>query len=261
MPDVTESVALSRIRALLTRPAKVVDGYLDVMGSDTVPQSTAQRVMGSTLLPKIYGRLWRPVAFFGFTMRNTVDEDRTKLRLLDLKPGDTVLDVACGPGNTTRTMLAAVGPNGLVIGVDSAATMLGQAVIETEEGMSAATGESGSADTPVGFVRADGADLPFGADTFDAVSCYGALYLMDDPFATLHEMVRVLKPGGRIAVLTTCARGPSGLRRLSVAASQMAPLRLFDVHEITMAFRASGLIDVQRKVTAASQTVSARRPE
>jgi SAM-dependent methyltransferase len=248
MADVTGSVALTRVRALLAEPATLVDGYLDVLGTDRVPQSTAQRVMGSTLLPKIYERLWRPVLFFGFTMRNTADEDRLKLRLLDISAGETVLDLACGPGNTTRSLVDAVGPDGLAIGVDSSPTMLAQAVDETP------------ADYPVAYVRGDGADLPFGDNTFDAVSCYGALYLMDDPFASLHEMVRVLKPGGRIAVLTTCARGPEPVRRLSVAASQMAPLRLFDVHEITMALRAAGLVDVQRKVTAASQTVSARRP-
>jgi SAM-dependent methyltransferase len=241
--------AVARVRALLARPATLVDGYLDVLGDDRVPQSTAQRVMGSTLLPKIYERLWRPVLFFGFTMRNTADEDRLKLRLLDISAGETVLDVACGPGNTTRTLVGEVGPDGLAVGVDSSPTMLAQAVEET------------SADDPVAYVRADGADLPFEDETFDAASCYGALYLMDDPFETLHQMVRVLKPGGRIAVLTTCARGPEPVRRLSVAASQMAPLRLFDVHEITMALRASGLIDVQRKVTAASQTVSARKPD
>lgn len=247
MADVTGSVALGRVRALLATPATLVDGYLDVLGAERVPQSAAQRVMGSTLLPKIYERLWRPVLFFGFTMRNAADEDRLKLRLLDIDAGDTVLDLACGPGNTTRTLVDAVGPGGLAVGVDSSPTMLAQAVDET------------SADDPIAYVRADGADLPFGDDTFDAASCYGALYLMDDPFATLHEMVRVLKPGGRIAVLTTCARGPEPVRRLSVAASQMAPLRLFDVHEITMALRAAGLVDVQRKVTAASQTVSARK--
>ena len=248
MADVTESAAVTRVRALLAQPASLVDGYLDVLGAEQVPQSTAQRVMGSTLLPKIYERLWRPVLFFGFTMRNTADENRLKLRLLDISAGETVLDVACGPGNTTRSLVGEVGADGLVVGVDSSATMLAQAVEETP------------ADDPVAYLRADGADLPFAGATFDAVSCYGALYLMDDPFASLHEMIRVLKPGGRIAVLTTCARGPEPVRRLSVAASQMAPLRLFDVHEITMALRAAGLMDVQRRVTAASQTVSARKP-
>jgi SAM-dependent methyltransferase len=249
MTDAERSGTVARVEALLARPATLVDGYLDVMGSDRVPQTTAQRVMGSTLLPRIYERLWRPVLFFGFTMRNTADEDRQKLALLDLTSGDYVLDVACGPGNTTRSLVDAAGAQGLVVGIDSSATMLAQAVRET-----ASTG-------PVGYVRGDAADLPFADGSFDAVSCYGALYLMDDPFASLREMIRVLKPGGRIAVLTTCARGPEPLRRLGVAASQLAPLRLFDVHEITLALRAAGLVDVQRKVTAASQTVSARRPE
>ncbi|MFC7673146.1 class I SAM-dependent methyltransferase [Mycolicibacterium sp. GCM10028919] len=247
MPDAAQSAALTRVRALLSKPASIVDGYLDVMGADRVPQSTAQRVMGSTLLPRIYERLWRPVLFFGFTMRNTADEDRLKLRLLDIHAGDCVLDVACGPGNTTRTFVGEVGADGLVVGVDSSPTMLARAVADTPPG------------DPLAYVRGDGSELPFDDATFDAVSCYGALYLMDDPFGSLREMIRVLKPGGRIAVLTTCARGPAPVRQLEVAASRIAPLRLFDADEITDAMRAAGLIDVACRVTAASQTVSGRR--
>jgi hypothetical protein len=55
-------------------------------------------------------------------------------------------------------------------------------------------------------------------------------------------------------------RGPAPVRRLGVAASKLAPLRLFDSDEITDVMRAAGLVDVKRTVTAASQTVSARRP-
>jgi SAM-dependent methyltransferase len=238
-----------RISALLNRPATVVDGYLDVMGDALVPQTTGQRVMGSTVLPKVYERLWRPVLYWGFTARNTAQEDRRKQRLLDIQPGDTVLDVACGPGNTTRTLVAAVTPDGLAVGVDSSATMLAQAVRET------------TPDSPVGYVRADAVDLPFADGTFDAISCYGALYLMDDPFGALREMIRLLKPGGRIAVLTTCARGPAPLRRASVTASHFAPLRLFDVDEVSDVMREAGLVDVSRNVSAASQTVGGRRPE
>ena len=239
---------MTKARDLLNRPATVVDGYLDVMGDALVPQTAGQRVMGSTFLPMIYERLWRPVLFWGFTARNTAQEDRRKLRLLDVRPGDTVLDVACGPGNTTRTLVEAVGPDGLAVGLDSSPTMLAQAVRET------------APDSRVDYVRADAVDLPFPDGTFDAISCYGALYLMDDPFGSLREMIRVLAPGGRIAVLTTCARGPEPLRRAEVAASRLAPLRLFDVDEVTDAMRAAGLVDVTLSVSAASQTVGGRRP-
>ena len=196
----------------------------------------------------IYERLWRPVLFFGFhraqhrprrpaqaaTSRVAARRHRPRRRLR--------------AGQHHPHPLAAVGSDGLAVGVDSSATMLAQAVRDTAPG------------SPVGYVRADAVDLPFDDGTVDAVSCYGALYLMDDPFGALREMIRVLTPGGRIAVLTTCARGPAPVRRASVAASRFAPLRLFDVDEVVDVMRAAGLVDVIRDVSAASQTVSARRP-
>lgn len=244
MPDLDTA---ARVRALLRDgvTAEDVDGYLDVLGPERVRQTPAQKVMGSDVLPRIYERFWRPVMFFGFTLRNQRDEARQKLRLLDIQPGDVVLDIACGPGNTTRQLRKEVGAQGLLIGVDSAATMLAQAVAESDD--------------QIGYVRADAADLPFADASVDVVACYGALYLMDDPFAAVAEMVRVLKPDGRLAVLTTCARGPGPVRGLAVAASKWAVLRLFDRDEVTDALRRLGMVDVQQYVTAVSQVVAARR--
>ncbi len=107
-------------------------------------------------------------------------------------------------------------------------------------------------------MRGDAVDLPFRDSTFDAVSCYGALYLMDDPMGALGEMIRVLRPGRPDRACSRRARAdPRRRGRSSVAASRLAPLRLFDSDEITGAMRAAGLVDVSRTVTAASQTVSA----
>ena len=44
------------------------------------------------------------------------------------------------------------------------------------------------------YVRGDARTLPFDDETFDAVCCFGALYLMPQPFRVAHEMVRVLSP-------------------------------------------------------------------
>ena len=72
----------------------------------------------------------------------------------------------------------------------------------------------------------------------------------------------MLKPGGRIAVLTTCARGPAPVRRAEVAASRLAPLRLFDADDVTDAMRDAGLVDVTRERVGAladRQCLEARR--
>ena len=157
---------------------------------------------------------------------------RAVLRLHRAQHRSTRTDASCGcstsgPATSCSTSPAAratppapwwtrSGPTDSRSASDSSATMLAQAVRDTPPG------------SPVGYVRADAVDLPFDDATFDAVSCYGALYLMDDPFGALREMIRVLAPGGRIAVLTTCARGPAPVRRIGcrrVAVGAAAALR------------------------------------
>ena len=112
MADSQRSAALTRVEALIARPAPPVDD-ISTCSASIAFRRRRPSLMGSTLLPRIYERVWRPVAFFGFTMRNTADEERLKLRLLDIATGDTVLDLACGPGNTTRSWLVRSGPTAL----------------------------------------------------------------------------------------------------------------------------------------------------
>ena len=72
------------------------------------------------------------------------------------------------------------------------------------------------------LLRADGARLPFGDESFDAVVCTFSLCGFPDPRAGVAEMVRVLRPGGIAA-----ARGP---RRIHQSVHQTRPVGVADDH-------------------------------
>ena len=55
---------------------------------------------------------------------------------------------------------------------------------------------------------ASATDLPFRDGSFDAVCCFAALYLIEEPLRAVAEIARVLAPGGRVALLSSVARGP-----------------------------------------------------
>ncbi len=224
-------------------------GYRDVLGDDFRDSDTpSQRAMRWTLLPLIYEKAWRPLGFRLWSGgRGTDEEDRITRSFLALEPDDKVLDLCCGPGNTTRRLLRDLGPAGRITGVDAAPAMLARAVADTR-------------DPRVEYVRADAADLPFADGAFDAVTCHGALYLVDDAEAVIAEMGRVLSPGGRVAVLTSCHRGPLPLHLGARIAAAPSGLRVFGQDEVTGAFRANGLVDVKQDVKGFSQIVGARKP-
>jgi demethylmenaquinone methyltransferase / 2-methoxy-6-polyprenyl-1,4-benzoquinol methylase len=105
---------------------------------------------------------------------------RTTVAALALPEGARVLDLACGTGDLSR---AALRLDYRVVGADLSAGML------------AANG----ATTPL--VEADGRALPFATASFDGLVCGYALRNFTDLGATLSECARVLRAGGRLAVL------------------------------------------------------------
>lgn len=244
------ATGLAAARRLMRRGVqpRTVDGYLDVLGDGPgVTQTPAQRAMQSSALPQIYERIWRPLGARMFFGAGTAEEERLTTALLRLQPGDAVLDVACGPGNTTRRLPAKVGDDGLVVGLDAAATMLARAVVDTRAGN-------------VAFVRGDAERLPFRDEVFDAVACHGALYLIEDPYAAIAEQVRVLKPGGRIGLLTSCYRGPAPVRAAAWLATRPSGVRVFTSAEVTTALADHGLEDIRQEIRGFAQLVGARRP-
>lgn len=105
---------------------------------------------------------------------------------LEAKPGDEVLEVACGTGDDARA-LAGLGCR--VVGVDYSQAMVAEARRRCE-----------GSSLPVEFHAADAHQLQFADNRFDACRCDRSFMHMAEPKRALAEMVRVAKPGGRIVV-------------------------------------------------------------
>ena len=230
---------------------RTTEGYLDLLGEIGAAGShPGQRLMESAGLARIYEGVWRPVLgrlLMGVRGPGMRDEQRIAVDMLELSPGDTVLDVACGPGNFTRVFARAVRDHGLAVGLDASREMLARAVRD-------APAEN------IAYVRGDASSLPFRDGAFDAVCCFAALYLIERPFDTIEEIARVLAPGGRVAILSSVNRGllPASLGNALVRPA--TGIRIFGREEITGALRANGLTRVRQRVSGLAQFVSARQP-
>ncbi|HEX2254868.1 MAG TPA: methyltransferase domain-containing protein [Thermoanaerobaculia bacterium] len=113
---------------------------------------------------------------------------------LRLVPGARVLDVGCGPATDTLELAQRVGESGAVLGVDSHPQMIAEAVRRA-----AAAGLGARVEHRL----ADARDLPFDDGSFDACRSERLFQHLERPETVLAEMLRVTRPGGRVAVVDT----------------------------------------------------------
>jgi ubiquinone/menaquinone biosynthesis C-methylase UbiE len=111
-----------------------------------------------------------------------------------LQPGEKVLDVGCGPGSLDRWLAYHTGKANPITGVDPSTYLLQEA---------AALVKSEGLESVVQFQEASGDFLPFPDNSFDVTMSFTAMQYVDAD-RMLREMMRVTRPGGRVAVL---ARG------------------------------------------------------
>jgi ubiquinone/menaquinone biosynthesis C-methylase UbiE len=213
-------------------------------------RSIAQRMMQSPVLAPVYERAWRPFlgwALLGFDLEHLRHERSLTVAALRLSPGDVVLDVACGPGNFTAAFAEAVGPHGHAMGVDLSAPMLARA-------------RATNAHPRATYLLGDATRLPFPDSSLDAVSCYAALYLIPDPDGALDEMLRVLRPGGRIALMASRESPHQWFRPVQARLVGASGLRMFGDDALTGRLRAAGFTDVTQEVRGVAQYVAGTAP-
>jgi SAM-dependent methyltransferase len=250
------AVAQRRLRHLLDPPpVGAVDrgGYLDLLGE--APQAgpstgIAQRLMRTAAVPRVYEDWWRPAlgrVAKGLRGPSMSEEHRIAARLLGLTRGNVVLDVACGTGAFTRSFARVVGPEGLSIGLDASPSMLARA--------DAATAPR----EPVGFLRADAVRPPLSAGSLDAVCCFAALHLFAEPERALTSFAGLLKPGGRLAVLTSARHDGFPFRQFDDIVGLVGGMRMFGRGEVARMLHKRGFDDVTESFHGVVQIVGGRR--
>ena len=148
---------------------------------------------------------WNAMAHGWERRRAQIDETTTPVRewlvdALDPRPGETILELAAGPGDTGFQAAALVGENGTLISSDFSRSM-----VEVARRRAA---ELGLTNVEHRTIDAERIELP--SESVDGVLCRFGYMLMPDPEAALAETRRVLRPAGRLAlaVWRTADRNP-----------------------------------------------------
>jgi SAM-dependent methyltransferase len=126
------------------------------------------------------------------------------------QPGERIVDVGCGAGETTLSIADRVQGHGFVLGIDVSRPLLQRATARA----------ANTPEFPIRFVEADAAAYNFERASFDALfSRFGVMFFAD-PAAAFANMRRALKPGGRVAFCCWRDRRENPWATLPVAATR-----------------------------------------
>jgi ubiquinone/menaquinone biosynthesis C-methylase UbiE len=143
-----------------------------------------------------------------------------------------VLDVGCGTGTLAIAAKRKVGPAGKVVGVDASSEMLARA-----------QNKATKAALDIDFRMAVAEALPFADATFDAAVCTTVLHCLseDGRRSCIAEMIRVLRPGGRLLLVDF--GGPARARHSMM--SHLHQHKRFDLFDLVPLLRECGVLELQ----------------
>lgn len=177
--------------------------------------------------------------------------DARIIALAGIRPGDTVLDVGCGPGSLTRAAGRAAEPGGAAHGIDPAPEMIARAQRNAQR--------SSTTHFQVGVIER----LPFPDHTFDIVLSRLMFHHLPGDLKRqgLGEIRRVLKPGGKCITVDIALR-PGGLISQALAHTVAAGMARVNVAEYAPIYVAAGFDDIHTGPTGARLLayVSGRAP-
>jgi SAM-dependent methyltransferase len=163
------------------------------------------------------------------------------LAVADLHAGETVLDLGSGGGIDVLLSARRVGPDGHVYGVDASADMLHLARRNATQ--------AGAANAE--FLHGSIEDLPLPANAVDVVISNCVINLSPDKDAVFAEIVRVLRPGGRLGISDVIADDDSSPAERMQAAQRVGCLAgVLTIGEYRAMLVAAGLVDVAITRTA-----------
>ncbi|MBZ5538319.1 MAG: class I SAM-dependent methyltransferase [Acidobacteriia bacterium] len=159
------------------------------------------------------------------------------LKHISIEKHDTILDVGCGGGRTVRK-LAALATEGKVYGID-----------HSEESVAAArkTNEQWIRLGRIEIRQGSVSYLPFSDDMFDLATAVETHFYWPDLPADMREVLRVLKPGGKLIIIAEIYGGGKHVRiqKLLEKHTELTNMALLSVKEHSEVFSKAGYSDVQ----------------
>lgn len=199
------------------------DSTYSQVGEDKVAENPMEKMVDT------YDTYMRRVTFG----REHVLREMT-VKLAQVKPGDSVLEVGCGTGTLTLEAKRQVGASGKVCGIDVLPGMIENSRRKAAQANLDITFQLGGID-----------DIPFPADRFDAVMCSFMIFHMSEAVRRkgITEIYRVLKPGGRLLVLDM-AIPPQPLPG-AIARLMFGGMMQHDLRELIPLMEAAGFSNVE----------------